>query len=99
MRQAADCNPGNEIGQFIDKWLVDRYPEWILCKEIAVSHKTLHCPIKHMAAQRAARSCVFGGRNCRTRSTAAERYEVVLVAMNFRKTFDGCALSQANMRM
>jgi hypothetical protein len=29
MRQAPDCNPGNEIGQFIDKRLVDRYPEWI----------------------------------------------------------------------
>jgi 3-oxoacyl-[acyl-carrier protein] reductase len=61
--------------------------------------KTLHCPMRQIAAQRAARSCVFGGRNRRTISTAAERYEVVLVAMNFRKTFDGCALSHANIRM
>ena len=44
MRQAADCNPGNEIGQFIDKPFVDRYPERILRKQITVSHKNAALP-------------------------------------------------------
>src|SRR5262245_14348825 len=44
MRQAADCNPGNEIGQFIDKRLIDRHPEWILCKQIAVSYENAALP-------------------------------------------------------
>ena len=58
MRQAADCNPGNEVGQFIDKRLVDRYPEWILCKQIAVSHENVALP--HQAYGRA-ESCPLLG--------------------------------------
>jgi hypothetical protein len=32
MRQSADRNSGDEIGQFIDKPFINRYPEWILRK-------------------------------------------------------------------
>ena len=56
MRQAADCNPGNEIGQFIDKRLVKRHPEWSLCKQIAVSHKNAALPHQ---AYGCAESCPF----------------------------------------
>src|SRR5262245_2590855 len=44
MRQTADRKPGNEIGQFIDKRLIERHPEWILCKQIAVSHENVALP-------------------------------------------------------
>ena len=39
MWQAADCNPSNEIGQLIDKRLVERQPKWILYKQVAVPHE------------------------------------------------------------
>jgi hypothetical protein len=44
MRQPTDRNPGNQIGQFMDKSLVDSHPERILRKEIAVSHKNTALP-------------------------------------------------------
>jgi hypothetical protein len=44
MRQSADRNPSNEIGQFIDKPFVDRYPERILRKQITVSHENAALP-------------------------------------------------------
>jgi len=50
MRQPADRNPGNQIGQFIDERLVDRHPKRILRKEFAVSHKNVALP--HQAYRR-----------------------------------------------
>jgi hypothetical protein len=44
MRQAANCNAGNEIGEFVDEPIVDRYPEWILCKQIPVSYENAALP-------------------------------------------------------
>jgi hypothetical protein len=44
MRQPTDRNLANQIGQFIDKRLVDSNSERILRKEIAVSHKNAALP-------------------------------------------------------
>src|SRR5262249_28285663 len=44
MSQPADRNLANQIGQFIDKRLVDSHPERILRKKIAVSHKNAALP-------------------------------------------------------
>src|ERR1035438_9371810 len=51
--------------------------------------KTLHCPISQMAAHRAARFCVFGGRNRRTRSTAVVRLRDRIRRHEFAKDLGG----------
>lgn len=60
VREPADRDPGNQIGQFIDEGLVDRHPKRILRKEFAVSHKNVALP--HQTYCRAESCAIFCAR-------------------------------------